>query len=46
VARTRIPEIVTLEDLLESCPRLRDAANGSACSEASAAGALVFDKSF
>jgi hypothetical protein len=43
VARTRIPEIATRQALLDECPRLRAVPD---CSEATAAGALLFNKSF
>jgi hypothetical protein len=41
-----LPTGATLDALLEACPRLRAAANGTACGEETAAGALLFDKSF
>ena len=46
VARTRIPEVATLDDVLAACPRLRAAPTGANCTEASATGALLFNKSF
>ncbi len=46
VSRTRIPENGTLDDLLAACPRLRQAPTGPDCTEASAKGALLFNKSF
>jgi type II secretory pathway pseudopilin PulG len=46
VAHTRIPENATLDDVLAACPRLREAPTGADCTEASAAGALLFNKSF
>lgn len=46
VAHTRIPENGTLDDLLAACPRLRQAPTGEDCTEASASGALLFNKSF
>jgi hypothetical protein len=46
VARTRLPEVATLDQVLAECPRLRSAGNGSACTEASAPGAILFNKSF
>jgi hypothetical protein len=45
VARTRIPDVATLDQVLAACPRLRSAPTGAACSDA-AAGALLFNKSF
>ena len=45
VARTRIPGVATLDQVLASCPRLRSAPSGAACSDA-APGALLFNKSF
>jgi hypothetical protein len=45
VARTRIPAIVGLDQLLAECPRLRAAPSGADCTEA-APGALLYDKSY
>ena len=45
VARTRIPDVATLDQVLAACPRLRSAPTGAACSDA-VAGALLFNKSF
>ena len=45
VARTRIPDVATLDQVLAACPRLRSAPTGAACSE-TVAGALLFNKSF
>ena len=46
IARTRIPDVATLDQVLAECPRLRSARNGSACTESSAPGAILFNKSF
>ena len=46
VAHTRIPENGALDDVLTACPRLRHAPTGQDCTEASATGALLFNKSF
>lgn len=49
IARVRIPENVSLDQLVRSCPRLRDIPLGDECSEAVAEGnpdTLLFDSSF
>lgn len=46
VAHTRIPENATLDEVLTACPRLRRAPTGRDCTESSASGALLFNKSF
>lgn len=46
IARTRIPDVATLDDILASCPRLRQAPSGAACTETAASGALLFNRSF
>jgi hypothetical protein len=46
LARTRIPDVATLDAVLDSCPRLRQTPVGAACTEASAPGALLFNNSF
>jgi hypothetical protein len=45
VARVRIAENTSLDSLARSCPRLRQAVMGDACSE-QAQGALLYVKSF
>ncbi|MFO1060916.1 MAG: ADYC domain-containing protein [Dongiaceae bacterium] len=45
VARTRIPAVATLEQVLAECPRLRAAANGPGCTDR-APGAILFNRSF
>jgi len=49
IARVRIPENVSLDQLVSSCPRLRDIPLGEECTEAVAEGnpdTLLFDSSF
>jgi hypothetical protein len=47
VSHLRIPEIFSLKQLTESCPRLAEVAHGPACTEASARrqGAILFNRS-
>jgi hypothetical protein len=45
LARTRLPALATLDQVLDRCPRLRIAANGTACTD-SVPGAILFNKSF
>lgn len=46
LARTRLPDVATMEAVLESCPRLRQAPTGADCTETAVPGALLFNRSY